>query len=66
LGPREGENNSDHSLKDKAGMTFEQKRTALSSVIALTSVTAVIALMLIRFPAYAKAEHPSGRLRYRL
>jgi len=39
-------------------MTCEQKRAALSAGVALTSVTAVIALMRIRFPAYAKAEQP--------
>jgi hypothetical protein len=39
-------------------MTFERKRVALSGGVALISVTAVIALMLIRFPAYAKAEQP--------
>jgi hypothetical protein len=37
-------------------MTFEQKRAALSGGVALIPVTAIIALMLIRFPAYAKAQ----------
>ena len=39
-------------------MTFQGKRAAVSGGVALISVTAVIPLMLIRFPAYAKAEQP--------